>query len=124
MKSILRSGFLALAIMALVVPASAGPLEDGLAAYNRGDYATALKFWRPHAEQGDADVQHPYTHHRLMSATRRSMKRWWITSALLPRLRPIYIQKSFGHLQGRRVAGLRPYRIGCSVLEPSLPPLL
>ncbi len=37
MKAILRSGFLALAIMALAVPANAGPLEDGMAAYQRGD---------------------------------------------------------------------------------------
>ena len=38
MKAILRSGFLALAIMALAVPASAGLFEDGLTAYQRGDY--------------------------------------------------------------------------------------
>jgi len=38
MKAILRSGFLALAIMALAVPANAGPYEDGLTAYQRGDY--------------------------------------------------------------------------------------
>jgi hypothetical protein len=57
MKAILRIGFLALAIMALAVPANAGPFEDGLAAYQRDDYATALKFWRPLAEQGDALAQ-------------------------------------------------------------------
>ncbi|MDH3582187.1 MAG: hypothetical protein OEM91_16380 [Hyphomicrobiales bacterium] len=57
MKAILRSGFLALAIMALAVPAYAGPFEDGLAAYQRGHYATALKFWQPLAEQGDARAQ-------------------------------------------------------------------
>ena len=57
MKSILRIGFLALAIMALAVPANAGPFEDGLAAYQRGYYAAALKFWRPLAEQGDARAQ-------------------------------------------------------------------
>ena len=57
MKAILRSGFLALAIMALTVPAHAGPFEDGLAAYRRDDYATALKFWRPLAEQGDTLAQ-------------------------------------------------------------------
>ncbi len=57
MKAILRSGFLALAIMAFAVPANAGPFEDGVAAYQRGDYATALKFWRPLAEQGDTLAQ-------------------------------------------------------------------
>ncbi len=31
--------------------------QAGLAAYNQGDYATALKEWRPLAEQGDATAQ-------------------------------------------------------------------
>ena len=57
MKAILRSGFLALAVMAHAVPANAGPYEDGDAAYNQGDYVAALKFWRPLAEQGDAVAQ-------------------------------------------------------------------
>ena len=54
MKAILRSGFLALAIMALTVPANAGPFEDALAAAQRGDYVTALRLLRPLAEQGHA----------------------------------------------------------------------
>ncbi len=37
--------------------AAAGPLEDGLAAYKRGDYATAMRLWRPLAEQGHATAQ-------------------------------------------------------------------
>ncbi len=57
MKAILRSGFLALVIMALAVPAYAGPLEDGVAARQRGDYATAIRIWRPLAEQGHARAQ-------------------------------------------------------------------
>ena len=58
MKAPLRSGFLALAIMlALAFPANAGPFEDGEAAAQRGDYATALQLWRPLAERGDAKVQ-------------------------------------------------------------------
>src|SRR5262245_16154132 len=36
--------------------ASAGPFEDGLAAYQR-DFATALKLWRPLAERGNAQAQ-------------------------------------------------------------------
>jgi hypothetical protein len=31
--------------------------EEGVAAYTRGDYATALKKWRPLAEAGDATAQ-------------------------------------------------------------------
>jgi hypothetical protein len=36
---------------------AAGPLEDGAAAYGRGDYATALRMWRPLADQGSAIAQ-------------------------------------------------------------------
>jgi hypothetical protein len=32
--------------------------DDGLAAYGRGDYATALQEWLPLAEQGDAVAQY------------------------------------------------------------------
>ena len=31
--------------------------EEGLAAYEKGDYLAALRAWRPLAEQGDADAQ-------------------------------------------------------------------
>jgi len=38
--------------------AVAGPFEDGQTAYERGDYATAFKLWRPLAEHGDAEAQY------------------------------------------------------------------
>jgi hypothetical protein len=38
--------------------AVAGPLDDGIAAHNEGDYATALRLWRPIAEQGEARAQY------------------------------------------------------------------
>jgi hypothetical protein len=37
--------------------AGAGPLEDAAAAFQRGDYATSLKLWRPLAEEGNAEAQ-------------------------------------------------------------------
>jgi TPR repeat protein len=37
---------------------AAGPLEDALAAANRGDYATALRLWRPLADQGNAKARY------------------------------------------------------------------
>src|SRR5882724_11990527 len=45
------------AMLALTGAALAGPLEDGQAAYNRGDYATALRLFRPLADKGDSDAQ-------------------------------------------------------------------
>ncbi len=35
----------------------ADAIDDGLAAYQRGDYAAALNFWKPLAEKGDAAAQ-------------------------------------------------------------------
>ena len=39
------------------VPVNAGPFNDGVAAYRRGDYAKALRYLRPLAEQGDCGAQ-------------------------------------------------------------------
>ena len=39
------------------VAAFAGPWEDGMAAYNRGDYMPAIRLFRPLAEQGNAKAQ-------------------------------------------------------------------
>ncbi len=43
-------------LFGLAAPAWAG-LAEGVAAYNRGDYVTALREFRPLANQGDADAQ-------------------------------------------------------------------
>lgn len=42
----------------LVVTAFGGQFEDGIAAYERGDYATAYRLMKPLAEKGDAKAQH------------------------------------------------------------------
>jgi TPR repeat protein len=39
------------------VSAHAGPYEDATAAYDKGDYATALQLYRPLADKGDARAQ-------------------------------------------------------------------
>jgi uncharacterized protein len=46
-----------LMLVAMSGAAVAGPFEDGIAAYQRGDYATAYRLWRPLADQGNADAQ-------------------------------------------------------------------
>ena len=43
-------------LFVLAAPARAD-LQAGLDAYERGDYDTALKEWRPLAEQGDGGAQ-------------------------------------------------------------------
>ena len=43
-------------MLGLTAPAWAG-LDEGAAAYIRGDYATAIREWRPLAKQGHAPAQ-------------------------------------------------------------------
>ena len=44
-------------LMTLSSPVAAQDLQKGLAAYNAGDFATALEEWKPLAEAGDSDAQ-------------------------------------------------------------------
>ena len=46
-----------LLLVAIPGAAVAGPLEDALAAHDRGDDATSLRLIRPLADQGNADAQ-------------------------------------------------------------------
>jgi TPR repeat protein len=48
-------------MLAALIPghsgALAGPWEDGMAAYNRGDYVPAIRLFRPLAEKGNPKAQ-------------------------------------------------------------------
>lgn len=50
---------LVLAVMCSSV-ARADDFDDGAKAYQKEDYATALKLWRPLATQGSAEAQYRY----------------------------------------------------------------
>ena len=56
---VVKRAFLTGGLLALVLfgSATAGPLEDGEAAYKSHDYATALQILRPLAERGNAEAQ-------------------------------------------------------------------
>ena len=49
---------LALALTGLVACSQPAGYEEGMKARNRGDFVTALKVWRPLAEQGHAEAQY------------------------------------------------------------------
>jgi hypothetical protein len=58
MKLTFKNAFTGLLLVfSFAGPVVAGPLDDGDAAYGKGDYATALRLWRPLAEQGNAPAQ-------------------------------------------------------------------
>jgi hypothetical protein len=52
----IRGGVLAASLL-VTSGAVAGPWEDGMAAYNRGDYVPAIRLFRPLAEQGNPKAQ-------------------------------------------------------------------
>lgn len=55
----LAAGLLTLLIStSLAVTAYSGQFEDAVAAYKRGDYATAYRLFKPMAEQGHAEAQY------------------------------------------------------------------
>ena len=59
MKNVTRTICLTLALLLGSVGTGCGPdFDKGLAATQSGDFATALREWRPLAEQGDADAQY------------------------------------------------------------------
>jgi TPR repeat protein len=45
-------------MLSLASPVFAGPFEDAVMAYGRGDYATALQLFHPLADQGNAIAQY------------------------------------------------------------------
>jgi TPR repeat protein len=50
-------GLIVAAQMLGIAGVIAGPWEDGMASYNRGDYVPAIRLLRPLAEQGNAKAQ-------------------------------------------------------------------
>ena len=64
--------------------AFAGPWEDGMAAYNRGDYVPAIQLFRPLAAKGNAKAQHliGVMYHRGEGVARNSVRAFaWFSLA-------------------------------------------
>jgi len=58
MRDLIKTGLVALVLsLTLAAPVAAGPFEDGMTAWERDDYATALRLLRPLADQGVAGAQ-------------------------------------------------------------------
>src|SRR2546429_6859522 len=56
-KQMIFGGLILAAQILGIAGAVAGPWEDGMTAYNRGDYVQAIRLFRPLAEQGNAKAQ-------------------------------------------------------------------
>jgi TPR repeat protein len=67
-----------------IAGAAAGPFEDGMSAYNRGDYMPAIRLFRPLAEQGNARAQHliGVMYHKGEGVSRNSVRAFaWFSLA-------------------------------------------
>ena len=58
LPSMLKPALTAACLVLMPCAAVAGPFEDGQAAFDREDYATAMRLWRPLAEHGNAKAQY------------------------------------------------------------------
>ena len=56
-QNVIKAALIAIAL-ALAVPVAAQDIDAGFEAYQRGDYAAALREYRPLAEQGNASAQY------------------------------------------------------------------
>ncbi|MGF1549469.1 MAG: SPOR domain-containing protein [Sphingomonadaceae bacterium] len=76
--------FASAAACLLAAPAPAD-VEDGIAAWQRGDYAAAVREWRPLAERGNADAQfnlaQAYRLGRGVTADVKEAERWYLAAA-------------------------------------------
>jgi TPR repeat protein len=77
MRKPLLIGGLMLAVQILGgAGALAGPWEDGMVAYNRGDYAPAIRLFRPLAQAGNVKAQHllGVMYHRGQGVARNTVR--------------------------------------------------
>jgi tetratricopeptide (TPR) repeat protein len=86
MRKILGTLIIGLLLTASGGNVNADRLEDGIAAYQRGDFATALRLFQPLAEQGDASAQSNlgvmYEQGRGVAQNYREAMRWFRLAAM------------------------------------------
>ena len=83
-KQVILGGLMLAAQILGVAGAVAGPWEDGMTSYNRGDYVPAIRLFRPLAEQGNAKAQNllGVMHRRGQGVTRSSVRAFlWFSRA-------------------------------------------
>jgi TPR repeat protein len=83
-KQMIFAGLVVAAQVLGCAGAVAGPWEDGMASYNRGDYMPAVRLFRPLAEQGNAKAQHliGVMYHRGQGVARNSVRAFaWFSLA-------------------------------------------
>jgi TPR repeat protein len=108
MARALRVAFAAiLLVLSLGAPVAAGLLEDAQAAYAKYDYKTALRLFRPLADQGDAAAQ--YYVGKIYSINRVGLDAWtadanavtWFRLAAEQEYAPAQLELAVRYAEGR-----------------------
>jgi uncharacterized protein len=92
----MNRGALIIAVLAVMpaLPAAAQDFDKGRAAYERGDYASALREWRPLAEQGSSAAQYRlgvmYARGNMVDKDYRKAHVWYEKAARQGDVRAIY----------------------------------
>ena len=77
--------FVCCCVLLVSALAIAGPYEDGVAAYDRGQYAAALSLWLPLAERGNVSAQYNvavlYEKGQGVEQDYHEAARWYLTAA-------------------------------------------
>ncbi|HXV25531.1 MAG TPA: SPOR domain-containing protein [Alphaproteobacteria bacterium] len=85
MNCVFRAILIGLCLLVARLPAAEASYETGLAAFERGDYAQALRDWLVEAEKGDARAQHNvaviYDSGRGVTADPAEALRWYERAA-------------------------------------------
>lgn len=85
LRGLVGGAVILLALMSGAAPAGADPFEDGVAAANRGDFATAMRLWRPYADKGVARAQYNvgmlYAQGRGVPQDFAQARKWWELAA-------------------------------------------
>src|SRR5450432_3293973 len=83
-KRMIVAGLVAAGQILGIAGAAAGPWEDGMASYNRGDYVPAIQVFRVMAAKGNAKAQHliGVMYHRGEGVARNSVRAFaWFSLA-------------------------------------------
>ena len=84
MKKLISAALISLFVV-VAISANAGPYEDGVAAYERKEYVTAVKLFRVSADQGDSFAQNNlgsmYANGQGVTQDYKEAVRWFRLSA-------------------------------------------
>ena len=125
----LRTAVILVLALALSAPVLAADFQVGLEAAERGEYAKALREWRPLAEQGNADAQYNlgvmYEEGRGMPQDDAEAVKWYRRAAeqgieINPKFAAGYLARGHAFAPGDDEKALRDFKMALALNLHSL----